>query len=113
MCSYIQDNIRFFMEFSPENKRCCIGAIVFQVTLLAFILMVFVKVLFPSESFSQKKINNTRNCILCECPCNKNNKCETYMCQKIQDAFWILSARRCNKARLMSQSMGFACNCDS
>ena len=100
------------MDLSLEDNRCCVGAIVFQVILLAFILMVFAKVLFPSEPFSQKNKRSTQNCILCECSHNKDNKCETHMCQKIQDSIWVLSARKCHKAHLMSQSMGFACNCD-
>jgi hypothetical protein len=100
------------MELSPEDKRCCVGAIVFQVILIAFILFLFSGVLFPSGPFSQKKKTRAIICVLCECRCNKDNKCETHMCQKIHDALRVYAEQKCYKANLASQSMGFACNCD-
>jgi hypothetical protein len=112
MDSYIEDKIQSFMELSPEDKRCYSGAIVFQVTLIAFILMVFAKALCPSEPFSQNNKTIRRICVLCECRCNKDNKCETHMCQKIHDALRVYAEQKCYKANLASQSMGFAINCD-
>jgi hypothetical protein len=109
---YIEDKIQSFMELSPEDKRCCIGAILFQVTLIAFILFLFSKVLFPSGSFSQKTETRARICVLCECECNNNNKCETHMCQKIHDALRVYAEQKCYKANLASGNMGFAINCD-
>jgi hypothetical protein len=53
-----------------------------------------------------------KNCFLCEFPYNKDNKCETHMCEKIKRAISIFSRCRYDKAHLLSQNMGFACNCD-
>ena len=98
MDSYIQS----FMELSPEDKRCCVGAIVFQVILISFILFLFSGVLFPSGPFSEKKETRVRFCVLCECRCNKDNKCETHMCQKIHDALRVYAEQKFNIAEKCS-----------
>jgi hypothetical protein len=101
------------MELSPLEKKQYFGAIVFQVILISFILFLFSGVLFPSGPFSEKKETRVRFCVLCECRCNKDNKCETHMCQKIHDALRVYAEQKCYKANLASESMGFAINCDN
>ena len=52
----------------------------------------------------------TKNCVLCELPCN--DKCKNPMCEKIKRAIWIFSKCSYEKAHRYSMNSGFACNCD-